>query len=176
MNAEVTLPSHLIPATAEFIRALIAGEPSRAEGLLGVKLPDGWSQDKQARDGLSYHLKALEGDASESLWRMRLIALSADRYVVGSINLKGKPDETGTVEIGWRLKSEYRGQGLATEAARSVINWAFQQEGVRCVVATIADKNLPSVRVAQRLGMQPCTGNLPDIRVWEIIRCDNQQN
>jgi RimJ/RimL family protein N-acetyltransferase len=57
------------------------------------------------------------------------------------------------VEIGWRLTQASQGQGLATEGALAVIDFAFHQVGLAEVIAITAIPNQPSRRVMEKLGM-----------------------
>ena len=161
----------LIPVTNEFLKMLIAEEYTVAGELLGVMVPQGWPFEEAPRAGLSIHLAAMEEDPSEYLWRIRLIVLRSNRTVIGSINLKGPPERKGgTVEIGWGVSFEYRRQGIATEAAQTVIDWALSQPGVRRVIATIPDDNLASKELAERLGMQYTQEIHRNLPVWELSR------
>lgn len=56
------------------------------------------------------------------------------------------------VEIGWHLHPDVWGRGVATEAARRVLDHA-SDHGLEHVVAVTHPDNLPSQRVALRLGM-----------------------
>lgn len=58
-------------------------------------------------------------------------------------------------EIGWRLAKEYWGRGLATEAARAVLKHGFETLGFQRIVATVQSPNRASIRVIEKLGMQP---------------------
>lgn len=58
------------------------------------------------------------------------------------------------VEIGWRLAREYWGHGYATEAARRVLKYAFEQLALEEVVSFTCVKNLPSRAVMERLGLR----------------------
>ncbi|MGB0342450.1 MAG: GNAT family N-acetyltransferase [Parvibaculales bacterium] len=60
---------------------------------------------------------------------------------------------TPAIEIGWRLKRAYWGQGLATEAARQVLAYGFETLGLPEIVSFTAKLNTRSERVMQRLGM-----------------------
>lgn len=60
---------------------------------------------------------------------------------------------TPCVEIGWRLAYDAWGQGYANEAARSVLDFAFQRLKFAEVVSFTARANLRSQRLMQRLGM-----------------------
>lgn len=58
------------------------------------------------------------------------------------------------VEIGYRLAKKYWGQGLATEAAKAVVDYGQQRFNFRRFVCLIEIKNNRSIRVAQKLGMK----------------------
>jgi RimJ/RimL family protein N-acetyltransferase len=57
------------------------------------------------------------------------------------------------VEIGWRLAQASQGQGLATEGARAIIDYAFHQLDLAEVVAITALPNQRSRHVMEKLGM-----------------------
>ena len=57
------------------------------------------------------------------------------------------------VEIGWRLRRESQGQGLATEGARALIDHAFNKLHLPELVAITATGNTPSRHVMDKLGM-----------------------
>lgn len=58
-------------------------------------------------------------------------------------------DET---EIGWLLGREHWGRGYATEAARALRDWAFDERGLTRLISLIEPENLRSIRVAEKLG------------------------
>lgn len=62
---------------------------------------------------------------------------------------------TPAVEIGWRLSPAFWGQGLAREAARASLEFAFTHLALDRVVAFTTLSNTPSQRVMQAIGMQP---------------------
>jgi RimJ/RimL family protein N-acetyltransferase len=55
-------------------------------------------------------------------------------------------------EIGWGIVREARGKGYAAEAAGAAIDWAFATFDIAQVIHCIDRENIPSQRVAQRLG------------------------
>src|SRR5262249_45466335 len=136
------------------IEALLAGDAAAAGAILGVTLDvEGWIADPAVRAGWPIHLRALHVDPAQCAWRIRVIVLPEDRRAIGSVNLKGPPQDDGTVDMSWGLDSGYRGHGFATEAARAVLRWVLAQPRVARLTARIPADNLPSVRVARRLGM-----------------------
>ena len=76
---------------------------------------------------------------------------------IGMIGLNRPRDDlpcSPCVEVGWRLRPRYWGQGLATEGARACVDWALTTLGLDEVVAFTALPNTPSQAVMQRLGMR----------------------
>ncbi len=57
------------------------------------------------------------------------------------------------VEIGWRLASQCWGRGLATEGARAVIRYGFEELNLDGIVSFTVPGNLRSRRVMEKLGM-----------------------
>jgi RimJ/RimL family protein N-acetyltransferase len=58
------------------------------------------------------------------------------------------------VEIGWRLRPEYWGRGLATEAATAVMEYGFRRWGFPRLIAVAQPANAASIRVMEKLGME----------------------
>src|SRR5271157_4739446 len=56
-------------------------------------------------------------------------------------------------EIGYHLRRDFWGQGLATEAAIACRDWAFAQLKTDRLISLIRPENTPSRRVAERVGM-----------------------
>ena len=57
------------------------------------------------------------------------------------------------LEIGYHVHPAYQRLGFATEAARTVRDYAFQTLGVDHVISMIRPQNLPSRRVAEKNGL-----------------------
>jgi RimJ/RimL family protein N-acetyltransferase len=77
---------------------------------------------------------------------------------IGTIGLQTMRDAVPNlpqpaVEIGWRLAQASHGKGLATEAARTIVDFAFNQLALNEVVAITALPNHASRRVMEKLGM-----------------------
>lgn len=58
------------------------------------------------------------------------------------------------VEVGWHVRRDHQRKGLATEAARECVRWAFRELDLSRLVSLIRPENVPSRRVAEKLGMQ----------------------
>lgn len=66
------------------------------------------------------------------------------------------PTETdaGDLELGWSLVARFRGKGLATEAARAIVDHVLEAKKPPRVVAYIDHDNPSSIRVAEKIGMR----------------------
>lgn len=59
----------------------------------------------------------------------------------------------GQFEIGWSLREDYWRRGYAFEAARAVLDLAFTRFDAPRVFAFTAQRNIPSWRMMEKLGM-----------------------
>ncbi|PSB05582.1 GNAT family N-acetyltransferase, partial [filamentous cyanobacterium CCP2] len=79
--------------------------------------------------------------------------------IVGAVLLRQLPDNddnlTEDYEVGWHLKRSAWGKGYATEAGRLALEYGFQTLKLPIIYAVVKPENLASIRVTQRLGMQP---------------------
>lgn len=64
------------------------------------------------------------------------------------------PESEKMAEIGYRLRRQDWGQGLASEGAAALINWGFNTAGYGKVLACTMAANLGSRRVMAKIGMQ----------------------
>jgi ribosomal-protein-alanine N-acetyltransferase len=59
------------------------------------------------------------------------------------------------IEIAYLFGRDYWGHGYATEAATAVRDWALVELGYERLIALIYPDNARSIRVAEKLGMEP---------------------
>lgn len=76
-----------------------------------------------------------------------------DQRVIGFCGLKFVP-EAGLPDIGYRMLPEYWGQGLATEAARAVIDYARRVLNVEKFFGEVVEQNVASINVLEKLGLR----------------------
>lgn len=72
--------------------------------------------------------------------------------VIGLLSLVSNGDRQG--EIGWGFGTEYRGQGLATEAVRCLIAYGFEKCGYHRIFSGTIYTNTRSWKLMERLGMR----------------------
>ena len=140
----------LVAFPPEAIRALIAGKRDEAEQVLGLRLPAEFPNAGDLDGFLPIQLKRMEAQPDRREWMARLI-VSGSEGAGGHCGFHGPPDTIGRAEIGYTVFSQFRGRGYAKEAARGLVDWAFEQ-GEREVYATVSPNNAPSLAVVRRLG------------------------
>jgi RimJ/RimL family protein N-acetyltransferase len=72
----------------------------------------------------------------------------------GCCGLRPRDPERQIFELGFRLRPEYWGKGLATEAARAVLKHAFDVIGARGIFAGHHPDNSASKHVLEKLGLR----------------------
>jgi RimJ/RimL family protein N-acetyltransferase len=127
---------HTLQSDPEVTRWLYKGPRSRAEteALLGRKLT-GCTLER-------------EGD-----WLSAAVVERTSGGFVGDVALNWSSEEHKTAEVGFIFDPRHQGKGFATEAARAIVGWAFE-EGFHRVIGRLEPRNLPSARVLEKLGMR----------------------
>ncbi|HIP79102.1 MAG TPA: N-acetyltransferase [Kiloniellaceae bacterium] len=86
-------------------------------------------------------------------WSQIAIALASDDSLIGDIGLCVAEDGR-EAEIGFTLALRAQGQGLAREAVTAALRLVFAQTAVERIVGVTDTRNLPSLRLMERLGME----------------------
>jgi ribosomal-protein-alanine N-acetyltransferase len=123
---------------------------------LGVRVPVTWPGADFARmlPRIAQGAERGEPGAEPGAEPTRLIVHEVDRTLIGETGFHGPPDESGTVEVGYSIVPDYRGQGFALEATRALIDEAFARPDVCRITAACLDDNVASLKVLERLGMR----------------------
>jgi [ribosomal protein S5]-alanine N-acetyltransferase len=90
-------------------------------------------------------------DDGVGLWAMEL---KRTHQLIGDCGIiRQQVEGEHLYEIGYHLRRDFWGQGLATEAAIACRDWAFAHLKTDRLISLIRPENLPSRRVADRTGM-----------------------
>lgn len=89
-----------------------------------------------------------------------LIYVDGVRKPVGWVSLRIADRDLATAEIGYSIVREFRGQGIAAEAVRALLEEAFERAALTRVNAYCVPQNEPSRRLLERLGFK-FEGTLP---------------
>lgn len=92
--------------------------------------------------------EAINRAQSESFWA---VCLKSSK-LIGNLYLEKQDFDTW--ELGYVFHEGYQHCGYATESAKALIRYAFNQLGARRIVAMCNPKNTPSWRLLERLNMR----------------------
>jgi RimJ/RimL family protein N-acetyltransferase len=85
---------------------------------------------------------------------MLAIELKDSGAMIGSVNLIWRSQEHGQGEVGYTLHPDHQGKGYAGEAVRAIMGYGFREIELHRIVGCCDDRNVPSIRVLERLGMR----------------------
>jgi RimJ/RimL family protein N-acetyltransferase len=108
----------------------------------------------------------------------RIYGIRTGDTLVGGVLFRRMDLEHGVVEVGCWLEPAGTGQGLATRAARTIIDWAVHTRGAHRVEWHVKAGNVASIAVARRLGMTRDgvlreavlhRGERFDLEIWSVL-------
>ncbi|MEW6306337.1 MAG: GNAT family protein [Verrucomicrobiota bacterium] len=127
----------LVPQSVEEARAMVAGMPPEARKEVSAE----W-------------LARLDATPAPDVWTLGFVMVQrSDGVVAGSAGFKGPPT-AGMVEIAYGTEPDYRGKGYATEAARALVDFAFESGLVSVVRAHTLPDGEASKRVLAKCGFK----------------------
>jgi RimJ/RimL family protein N-acetyltransferase len=164
----------LLAATPETARAEQVDRQALFR-LLEAEPPAFWPPPLNDSASLGWAQRFLEASPAHAGWATWYFALprsgAGGRVLVGNGGFKGTPAADGTVEIGYSLLPAHHRQGLGTEAAGGLVQWAFSHPEVTRVIAETYPYLLPSIRVLEKNGFTLIgAGSEPDVIRFEKRR------
>src|SRR6476659_3810816 len=132
-----TLRLDLIPGTIDQLRAELEIHDAFSRAL-GANIPPSWPPELYDTDAVNWSIRRLEREREKGVnepFGFFYMLLREERMLVGAGGFRGGPDEHGSVEIGYAVAREYRRRGLASEAVRGWVDFAFADPRVRSVSA-----------------------------------------
>ncbi len=78
--------------------------------------------------------------------------ISVEGNLVGTVSMSEINSMMGTAEIGYMIGEAYHGRGIATEALKLWTSMIFENTDIRKLTAFVAEQNLASIRVIEKVG------------------------
>lgn len=146
---------HIAPAA---LRAGLSGDRRAVEKSLSATVPTDLMREL---DVLRYAEQRLAEDIEYLPWSARAILLRKTMHMVGHVRFHTRPDADylhpfarQAVEYGYEVFASCRRQGYAEEALTGLMQWAGRAHGIQRFIVTIAPDNVPSTRLAAKLGFE----------------------
>ena len=148
----------LIPATVALIHADLKGR-SHLAPLLNARIPDSWPPRLTQITALLWFKEQLKQSPQWAGWFSWYWIRKEDRVAVGLGGFKGFPTSQRPPELGYSVLPEFQSRGFATEAGRTLTEWAFSHPEIQCVVAEAQSDRHASIRVLEKIGFKRIAGD-----------------
>ena len=155
----------------DLLRAELEGPRALADRI-HAEVPPSWPPPLYERSNIESALAQLRRDPSPWLWWFWLKRPEKGERlpkIIGLGGFKGKPNQFGTVELGYSVLSPFQRRGFATEAVAALTTWAFQDPRVMQVVGETLPELTGSIKVLKKCGFE-FVGNGSDIEVMRFER------
>jgi RimJ/RimL family protein N-acetyltransferase len=86
-------------------------------------------------------------------FQLAIVSRTDDR-LIGNCGIRRRTANALDADIGYELDSRYWGHGYATEAARALLTFGFEQLDLHRIWATCVVENIGSAHVLERIGMR----------------------
>lgn len=118
-------------------------------------------------------IKDFYPQGKDTIWA--IFAKDDSRYI-GHAAIRPRPTNTEDWEISYMLKTADWGKGFATEIARRLIDYGFDELNLTQVVATIDDDNFGSIKVVEKAGMSFSHYEFDEDGRFSVYSIDKNQN
>ena len=114
-------------------------------------IPEGTLTYAQTKEELEWIIDVYYGEYGFGLWAT--VHKETDEFIGRCGLLPWTIDGRSEVEVAYLLARRYWGRGLATEAARAILVYGFEELQFSRLISLIDPANVASVNVAVKIGM-----------------------
>ena len=114
----------------------------------------GW--ERTDPDGIRAEIGEMAGRApgEPGGWVQLSVLERATDRLVGDVGFSRADGEPGVIKVGYTMAPMFQGRGYGTEAMRALVDYLLDVLGVDVVRAYASEENVPSIRVAEKVGMR----------------------
>ncbi len=87
-------------------------------------------------------------------WVQFSVLERSSECLAGDVGISRADGEPGVLEVGYTIAPPFQRRGYATEAVAALVDYAFDTLGADVVRAYASAENVPSIRVAEKVGMR----------------------
>jgi len=147
----------LIPATVK-LYLLDLHDRTGLASALNASVPGDWPPEQISSEVIEEFLKLMRA-GDRKVWSFYWLARNEDcgpNVLIGSGGFLASAE--GSIELGYSVLPAYQQQGYATEAVRSMVEWAFSALRITRIIAYTYPRLISSIRVLEKNGFA-FTGN-----------------
>lgn len=139
-----------------------------------LQVYQGWAKTMSYSDAKQAVASRISGIEAGNSIQFRIAETESDK-LIGTITIFDFDLNRRSIKIGVWLTKEAEGKGYAYDSMQTVIECAFQQWNIAEIILRIADENIRSKRLAEKLGAQQTDEWVTDesneeiqLRIWAI--------
>ncbi|GLR16761.1 GNAT family N-acetyltransferase [Portibacter lacus] len=127
----------------------------------------------------------IEADEQRRKKEKYLFGVFDSKHIIAYVNVKNIEWDLKKCEIGYFIDQAYEGKGIMTEQIRTAVRFCFDDLGMNKVFLRIAEENIGSKKVAQKLGFvqegmkkngfRVGTGEMVNVEFHIILKKINQE-
>lgn len=117
-------------------------------------MPDWEHPIEQRKEWLDWVKKQYPLATKESARIMLAVTLEETGKITGMVGIGNKEEVDNEIEIAYFISEEYSGKGYITEAAKVMLQWAFETLGMEYIIAIVETDNYASQRVVEKCGFE----------------------
>ena len=145
LETERLLLRHFIPGDIDALFALYSDPEIRRF------FPDGTETLEETREEMEWYFNGHPKHPELGLWAT--VLKETGQFIGRCGLLTWTIDGQFEIEIAYMIDKSLWGQGLGTEAAQGIRDYAFEQLGLTRLICLIDEDNQASIRVAEKTGM-----------------------
>ncbi|HLL88611.1 MAG TPA: GNAT family N-acetyltransferase [Tepidisphaeraceae bacterium] len=142
----------LVPCELRHVDAILRNDRAALAAMVNADVPAEFP-NADTREVLPEYRRWLAEDPDLLGWMFYLIRHDGDRRLIGEAGYTGQPDDAGHVGLGFAVIPAYRGHGIASEAARGLVDHAFSFGRVRSVGAETHGDAHAANHVLEKVGL-----------------------
>lgn len=140
-----------------------------------------WGPNSEGQTRAFLAAVAMEAESEPRVSYSLGIEASSAGEIIGGIGLRPRGEETAVFELGYCLRPDHWGDGLASEAVAAMTDFGFECLGARQLVAEVFLANRASARVLEKPGFRPgriferhvaCRNERHEARLFRLARED----
>lgn len=140
-----------------------------------------WGPNSEGQTRAFLAAAAMEAESEPRVTYSLGIEASVTGEIIGGIGLRPRGDETAVFELGYCLRPDHWGAGLASEAVGAMTAFGFECLGARQLAAEVFLANPGSARVLEKLGFRPgrvferrvcCRDERHESRLFRLARAE----
>ncbi|KKH45660.1 ribosomal-protein-alanine acetyltransferase [Methanosarcina sp. 1.H.T.1A.1] len=141
----------LVPATMKLYLLELHDRPAFAS-TLNAHVPQEWPPDQITPEVIEEFIGRIQA-RDRKIWTFYwLLSQKGSELPVLIGNGGFLVHENGILEIGYSMLFDYQNKGYATEAVRSMLQWAFSSLKINCIIAHTYPHLKASIRVLEKNG------------------------